>query len=325
MSSKVIIKHYQDTHSEEKRGSIRQLSKMIPPKEDSVYSNKSFIKPGIVLQSKGIGIVQLKERIDLETWRAVKLINKEDLVLNILEEITSMKVLGTLVEITDSGVHITDVSNQANSFHEFESQQQDFFTPEKQNTEDVFESQQRVFFTSENQYTEDVVFLTTIPRSRHREAKCIEAKRQELENFDTFDVYELVDAPEKIQPIDTEWVLVEKEVEGKTVTKARLCMRGDCEQNRHNIPKESPTVNKITLRIMLALAATKNLNINCADIKRAFLQTEPISRDVYVKPPIEAQIPNNKCWKLKRSVYGLVDASRAFFLRHAKGLKELGF
>ena len=91
------------------------------------------------------------------------------------------------------------------------------------------------------------------------------------------------------------------------------------------IAVDSPTVNKISLKLMLTLAASKGLQVQCNDIQRAFLQTVGIDRDVYVQAPPEAQLPNGKVWKLKRAVYGLVDASRAFFLRHAKGLNELGF
>ena len=60
------------------------------------------------------------------------------------------------------------------------------------------------------------------------------------------------------------------------------------------------------------------------DVHRAFLQTEDISRTVYIKPPVEAGLPPNKGWLLKRAVYGLVDPSRAYFVTHAKELKELG-
>ena len=97
-----------------------------------------------------------------------------------------------------------------------------------------------------------------------QEIEALKAKMKELENFNTFDVYETVNKPQEQVVIDTEWVIVEKEgKDGDVITKARLCMRGDCEKNRHNIPKESPTVNKITLRLIQAIAASKGLQVNC--------------------------------------------------------------
>ena len=64
--------------------------------------------------------------------------------------------------------------------------------------------------------------------------------------------------------------------------------------------------------------------ISCSDVTRAFLQTEDLKRDIYVVPPIEAKIHASKCWKLKRAAYGLIDASRGFFLNYSKKLQGLG-
>ena len=62
------------------------------------------------------------------------------------------------------------------------------------------------------------------------------------ENFEYFDVYETVDIPEDPNAviIDTEWVLVEKEIAQtqEYETKARLCLRRDQERNKHLIPTE---------------------------------------------------------------------------------------
>ena len=77
--------------------------------------------------------------------------------------------------------------------------------------------------------------------------------------------------------------------------------------------------------MMLTLAASKNFEVQCQDVTRAFLQTEDIVRDVFVIPPVEAGLPKGKCWKLIKPCYGLLDASRSWYLSHAKGLKELGF
>lgn len=60
-------------------------------------------------------------------------------------------------------------------------------------------------------------------------------------------------------------------------------------------------------------------------ITRAFLQTEEITRDVYVIPPKEANVAPGKVWKLKRAAYGLLDASRSFFLNHSSKLTMQGF
>ena len=185
----------------------------------------------------------------------------------------------------------------------------------------------QIFFTSETQMSEDEeVYLTVLPRSRHNDPDSIKAKDKELQDFASFDVYDVVNRPPKMDMISTQWVLVDKENDqGEIKRKARLCMRGDCEKNKHLIPTDSPTVNKVTLKLMLTIAASKGWEISCSDVTRAFLQTEDLRRDIYVIPPIEAKVPANKCWKLKRAAYGLIDASRGFFLNYSKKLQNLGF
>ena len=124
--------------------------------------------------------------------------------------------------------------------------------------------------------------------------------------------------------IGTEWVLVEKDDSlGNKVIKVLLCACGDLEAGKHMIPVKAPTANKITIKLLLVLAASRELQVRTNDVRRAFLQTKDISHTVYIKPPVEAGLPPNKGWLLKRAIYGLVDASRAYFLRHANELKEL--
>ena len=48
------------------------------------------------------------------------------------------------------------------------------------------------------------------------------------------------------------------------------------------------------------------------DSKSAFVQEKPTERHVYLKPPKEAH--TKKIWKLNTTVYGLNDASRAWYL-----------
>ena len=52
--------------------------------------------------------------------------------------------------------------------------------------------------------------------------------------------------------------------------------------------------------------------IHSVDVKSAFLRGKEINRDVYVKPPQEAE--TDKLRKLKTTVYGLCDAPRIWYL-----------
>ena len=54
-----------------------------------------------------------------------------------------------------------------------------------------------------------------------------------------------------------------------------------------------------------------------------FQQGTPLERNVFVEPPPEAK-RDGFVWKLKKSAYGLYDASRSWFLAVKKELLAIG-
>ena len=73
------------------------------------------------------------------------------------------------------------------------------------------------------------VLVINVPRWRHREPGCIDAKNAELEKFDKFDVYtEVKDVGQKYLLIN--WVLTKKCQDEVKIIKARLTVRGDKEE-----------------------------------------------------------------------------------------------
>ena len=103
------------------------------------------------------------------------------------------------------------------------------------------------------------------------------------------------------------WVITKN---GEQV-KARLVARGFEEVEK--VEKDSLTVAKSTMRILMSVAVSKGWTVKATDIKSAFLQGKEIQRDVYIKPPYEAKRPAGKLWKLKKTLYGLNDAERKFY------------
>ena len=75
---------------------------------------------------------------------------------------------------------------------------------------------------------------------------------------------------------------------------------------------DSPTCGKESLGIAIAIIITNGWEINSLDVKSAFLQGKEISRDLFVKPLKEAKTDN--LWKLLKTIYGLNDASRTWYL-----------
>ena len=76
--------------------------------------------------------------------------------------------------------------------------------------------------------------------------------------------------------------------------------------------------------MILAIAASNNWVIKSTDIKSAFLQGQPMEREVFLKPPKESDTQSGHLWKLRRCLYGLNDAARQFYNSLAKTLLEIG-
>ena len=60
------------------------------------------------------------------------------------------------------------------------------------------------------------------------------------------------------------------------------------------------------------------------DVTTAFLQSRPIGRDVYLKPPSAAGEKEGKVWNLNVTVYGLADAQRECHQTVSTFLKTIG-
>ena len=95
------------------------------------------------------------------------------------------------------------------------------------------------------------------------------------------------------------------------------------EEMGDDVGTDSPTCAKDSLRVVISIISSKNWDVNSIDITAAFLQGKELDRDVYLRPPKEANAPN-KLWKLKKCVYGLNDASRFWYLRVREELLKAG-
>ena len=149
-----------------------------------------------------------------------------------------------------------------------------------------------------------------------------EAKETELNNWRNNYVFEEMEDVGQ-QCVSTRWVYTLKELDGTLQRKARLVAKGFEEDCLDEIDKNSPTCDKQSLRLLLSVIAHKKWQINSVDIKTAFLQGEKIKREVFLRPPKDANVPG-KVWKLNKCVYGLADASLMWYERVKKTLIECG-
>ena len=146
------------------------------------------------------------------------------------------------------------------------------------------------------------------------------AKECEILNWRENDVFEEVENDGQ-NALSVRWVVTEKIKGGKPVTKARLVARG-FEEETSNLRKDSPTCSKEAVRLVLALSSSQSWECHSLDVKAAYLQGNTINRDVFLMPP--AEYYTGRLWKLKKTVYGLCDAARAWYLRVKEELLNLG-
>ena len=158
--------------------------------------------------------------------------------------------------------------------------------------------------------------------SAENSQEVFQAQNDELDKWKEYQVYEEVE--DAVQDaITTKWVVIKKKQNGNSRIKARLVARG-FEKNTTKIRTYSPTISKENLRLIcICMTAVNNgWKLHGIDVKAAFLEGFPIDRDVYLVPPVEANTGN--LWKLKTAVYGLVDASRAWYLTVTDELTSQG-
>ena len=146
------------------------------------------------------------------------------------------------------------------------------------------------------------------------------AKEKELNSWKENEVFEEVENTGQ-DTISVRWVVTEKFKEGKAVVKARLVERG-YEENTDYLRKDSPTCSKEAVRLAISIASSKGWECHTIDVKSAYLQGNPIGREIFLKPPPEYDC--GTLWKLKKTVYGLSDAARQWYLRVRQELLNLG-
>ena len=118
--------------------------------------------------------------------------------------------------------------------------------------------------------------------------------------------------------LDSTWIVGEKE-DGRI--KARLCVKG-C-QEEVDPRSDSPTAAKDSMKMFLTITANERFKMKSLDVTLTFLHGSPLERDVFVAPPEEKE-KDGIIWKLKKSCYGLYNASRKWFLAVREQLMELG-
>ena len=105
------------------------------------------------------------------------------------------------------------------------------------------------------------------------------------------DAYEWVseyDVPRRANVITSHVVYKLKTDEtGNRELKARIVPHGTYDTERNEICKEASTAQRFVIRLLLSLVTFLGFRLGIIDIKGAYLQSGPIKRAIYVRPPRE--------------------------------------
>lgn len=155
-----------------------------------------------------------------------------------------------------------------------------------------------------------------------------QAMDEEMASLHANDTWTLREPPRGTKPIPAKWVYkIKRDSNGNIERyKARLVVKGFRQREGIDYDEVFAPVSKYsTLRTVLAIAASQDLELHQLDIKTAFLNGT-IDEDVYVEPPPGYILgtPNLAC-KLNKALYGLKQAPRAWHATLKAELAKLGF
>jgi transposase InsO family protein len=155
------------------------------------------------------------------------------------------------------------------------------------------------------------------------------AMQSEMDAIEKNRTWELADLPRGHRAITLKWVFKLKRDEAGAIVKhkARLVARGFLQQEGIDFDDAfAPVARMESVRLLLALAAQEGWRVHHMDVKSAFLNGD-LQEEVYVHQPSGFAIPGKegKVLRLRKALYGLRQAPRAWNAKLDSTLKRMGF
>nr|GFA43093.1 hypothetical protein [Tanacetum cinerariifolium] len=176
-------------------------------------------------------------------------------------------------------------------------------------------------------------FLTHAEPKKYKQAlehSCwIEAMQDEIHEFQRLDVWVFVPCPDNILIIPLKWIFkIKLDEYGEVLkNKARLVAKGYRQEAEIDFKESFAPVSRLeAIRLFIANAASQNMLISQMNVKTAFLNGE-LNEVVYVSQPegfVDPEHPTH-VYRLKKALYGLNQAPRAWYDKLSKFLISTGF
>ena len=157
-----------------------------------------------------------------------------------------------------------------------------------------------------------------------------QAMDEEIMSLYKNDTWELVKKPDKRRVVDCKWIFKVKD--GLTGDepkrfKARLVLKGYTQKEWVDFKEVfSPVVRHASIRVILALTAVQDMELDQLDVKTAFLHGR-LQEEIFMTQPegyVDSMKPRHVCL-LKKSLYGLRQSPRQWYLRFDEFMITNGF
>ncbi|KAL0559465.1 hypothetical protein IC582_004076 [Cucumis melo] len=143
------------------------------------------------------------------------------------------------------------------------------------------------------------------------------------------EVWDLVELPKESKRVGCKWVFKTKRDSNGNIEryKARLVAKGYTQKDGIDYKETfSPVSKKDSLRIIMTLVAHYDLELHQMDVKTAFLNGN-LDEKVFMDQPEGFMVEGKEhmVCKLKRSIYGLKQAFRQWYLKFNDTITSFGF
>jgi hypothetical protein len=156
-----------------------------------------------------------------------------------------------------------------------------------------------------------------------------DAMTEEYQSIIKNNVWEIVPKPKSKDVVSSKWLFKIKHVVDRSIEKykERFVARGFSQKEGIDYEETfAPVARYTSIRTIIALAAKMKWKLHQMDVKTAFLNGI-IKEEVYIEQPqgFEVQDKKSHVCKLKKALYGLNQAPRAWYGRIDSFLMSLGF
>ena len=177
----------------------------------------------------------------------------------------------------------------------------------------------------------DFALISNVPAS-YEEAMKSDEKQQwtqaieaEITSIQENKTWDLVERPVGAKVLKNRWVLRLKDNGDRKIYKACLVAKGFAQTPGVDFDETfSPVARYDSVRLMLAIAASRKMSIHQFDVKTAFLYGS-LSEEVFIEQPVGLEDGSGRVCKLNRGLYGLRQAPRCWNKRFGQFMTKAGF